>query len=430
VRLFVQTAQRVEPALVPAVEAAAIADICRQVEGLPLAIELAATWTRVLSCDAIAAELRQGSGLLTAADASRPARHASIDVVFEQSWSMLGASEREALSRLAIFRGGFSAESARAIAAASLPVLGALADKSLLRKDKARLSLHPLVQQLAGQRLDEAARGALEQAHGLHFHRLLAQLRAGAESGDYAALQQIESELENCRVAWRWAVRTGRGDLLVESVATLLAFWDHRARVHEGIALLEEAIQPIAAGAAPSGSDDNERRVWVRLATAHAHLEYRLDRYAAAEARAARALAMTRRGEEADHEGRLLCLKVLGACALRQGRLEEAKRHFEQALRQAPAGRDPHNAASMLDHLALVHKSLGDYEQALRLSLESLEQHRSLGDAAGVALCLNNLAVLQTDQGEMDAVESYLLEALALSERHGFSQTRALVSPT
>ncbi len=178
VRLFVQAAQRVEPGLVPSVEATAIADICRQVDGLPLALELAASWTRVLSCDAIAAELRQGSELLSAADPAQPARHASIEVVFEQSWSMLGASEREVLARLAIFRGGFSAESARAIAGASLPVLGALADKSLLRKDGARLSLHPLVQHLAGQRLDDAAaRDALAQAHGVYFHRLMTQLR-------------------------------------------------------------------------------------------------------------------------------------------------------------------------------------------------------------------------------------------------------------
>ena len=79
VRLFVQAAQRVEPGLVASVEATAIADICRQVEGLPLALELAASWTRVLSCDAIAAELRQGSELLSAADPTQPARHASID---------------------------------------------------------------------------------------------------------------------------------------------------------------------------------------------------------------------------------------------------------------------------------------------------------------------------------------------------------------
>ncbi len=423
VRLFVQAARRVEPGLVASVEATAIADICRQVEGLPLALELAASWTRVLSCDAIAAELRQGSALLSAADPTQPARHANIDIVFEQSWSMLGASEREALARLAIFRGGFSAESARAVVGASLPVLGALADKSLLRKDGARLSLHPLVQHLAGQRVgDDAARRALEQAHGLHFHRLMAQLRRSVADGDFAALQQIERELENGRVAWRWAIRANRGDALAESLGTMLNFFDHRGHRQEGHAWLSEAIEAIECGSAASSGDGLQ----ARLVAVRAHLEYRMDRYGDAEASATSALAMTRRGDERDHEGRLQALMVLGACSWRQGRLAEAKHHYEQALRQAPPSRDPNLAASILDNLALVEKSRGDYDAALRLSLESLAQHRRLGDIAGVALCLNNLAALNLDRGALDEVEEHAREALALSERQGLGSTRAL----
>ena len=92
VRLFMQAAQRVEPALVPAAEAASIVDICQQVEGLPLALQLAAAWTRVLSCEAIAAELRSGTELLHATDAAHPPRHASLEVVFDHSWRLLTPS--------------------------------------------------------------------------------------------------------------------------------------------------------------------------------------------------------------------------------------------------------------------------------------------------------------------------------------------------
>ena len=218
VRLFVQAAQRVEPALVPAVEAASIVDICRQLEGLPLALELAAAWTRVLSCDAIAAELRQGTELLHAVDAAHPARHASIDVVFDQSWRLLSQIERDALSRLSVFHGGFSAEAARAIAGASLPVLGALADKSLLRKEGPRIFLHPLVQQLAAARLgDGPVQAATRAAHAAYFHRLLAQLRPLAEAGDRVALQTIDVEFENCRRAWAWSIVQAQADALRRS---------------------------------------------------------------------------------------------------------------------------------------------------------------------------------------------------------------------
>ena len=212
VRLFVQAAQRVEPALVPAVEAASIVDICKQVEGLPLALELAAAWTRVLPCDAIATELRQGTALLQAVDAAQPARHASIDVVFDQSWRLLGAIERDALARLSVFHGGFSPEAARTVAGALLPVLGALADKSLLRKDGSRIYLHPLVQQLAAARLDDGpAHATTQAAHAAYFHRLLAQLQSKAAAGERTALQTIDVEFENCRRAWAWSIKHGAG---------------------------------------------------------------------------------------------------------------------------------------------------------------------------------------------------------------------------
>ena len=158
-RLFVKAARRVEPNFAAAAEIAAIVDVCRQVEGLPLAIELAAGWARMLSCRAIADELRHGTELLRAADTRHPPRHASIEAVFEHSWRRLSDVEREALSRLSVFHGGFSIEGAREVAGASLPVLGALADKSLLAKDGDRMHLHPLVQQLAALRLGDEARG-------------------------------------------------------------------------------------------------------------------------------------------------------------------------------------------------------------------------------------------------------------------------------
>src|SRR5213078_1805073 len=98
------------PGFIAAAESAAIVDICRQVEGLPLAIELAAAWVRVLSCRAIAEELRHGTELLRAADSRQPPRHASIQTVFDNSWRRLSPVEREALARLSVFHGGFSIE--------------------------------------------------------------------------------------------------------------------------------------------------------------------------------------------------------------------------------------------------------------------------------------------------------------------------------
>lgn len=418
VRLFVQAAQRVEPALVPTVEAASIIDICQQVGGLPLALELAATWTRVLSCDAIAAQLRQGTELLHAVDAAHPARHASIESVFDQSWRLLSAAERDALARLSVFRSGFSAEAARAVAGASLPVLGALADKSLLRKDGARIFFHPLVHQLAADRLGiDEDRKATERAHAHYFHRLLAQSRRAVENGERDALQLVDTEFENCRVAWHWSLEHGDADALKKSARTVDSFCDYRGRCDEGLSLFRDAVESRLAQTDP--------KLRALLLGKAAHLEYRLDRYADAEATAARALAEARAAR--DNDTKLQCFNVLGSCSLRFGRHANARRYFKQAVQLAPESVNPHNAAAMLDNLALVEKMTGRYDEALRLSLQSLVQHRSLGDVAGEALCLNNLGALYLVKTEYESAGAHLREGLVICDRQGLVSTRGLL---
>jgi predicted ATPase/DNA-binding SARP family transcriptional activator len=418
VRLFTQAARRVEPALVPGAEAAAIIDICREVEGLPLALELAAAWTRVLSCAAIAAELKQGAALLRADDAAHPERHASIEAVFEQSWRLLAPVERDVLARLSVFRGGFTADAARAVADAPLPVLGALADKSLVRKDGARMQLHPLVHQFAVGRLaDGEARATTEAAHARHFGRLMSQLRRAVESGDRDAMRQMDAEFENCRAAWQWAVAHGAAEVLLAGKPALFNYCDHRCRFEEALALAQSALASAAARTDP--------KLAARLLARTAHLQYRMDRYGEAEATARRALDAARAIR--DYSATSLCLNVLGSSSLQRGRYDDALRHFRQGLQRATAKGDMHNAAATLDHIALVEKWLGNYDEAVRMSLQSLAAHRRLGDVAGEALCLNNVASTLLARQDYASAGTYLREGLALCDRDGLVSTRIYI---
>jgi predicted ATPase/DNA-binding SARP family transcriptional activator len=418
VRLFVRAAQRVEPALVPVSEAAAILDICRRVEGLPLALELAASWTRVLSCEAIAHELREGTELLHAVDASRPARQASIEVVFDQSWKHLGAAEREVLARLSVFRGGFAPDAARAVCGAPLPVLGALADKSLVRKDGARLHLHPLVQQLAAQRLgDGEARDIAARAHAEHYLRMVARFGSAIADGDRDALLTVETEFENVRAAWRYAVTAGIGDLAARSAVVLLSFCDLRGRLEDGLALMREAAASTAAA--------QDASLHVLAEACASHLEYRLDRYPQALVVAEAAFAAA--DPERDGDAHVQALKTLAACSFRLGRLDDARRHYQTALDARPASVHPNHAAAMLDNLALIEHAMGNDDAALDLSRRSLAVHRQLGDAAGVALCLNNLGTMHMDLQDFAQAGVCLREGLAIAERQGLVATRTLV---
>jgi predicted ATPase/DNA-binding SARP family transcriptional activator/Tfp pilus assembly protein PilF len=413
VQLFAAAARRVEPAFDAAAQAGAVIEICRLVDGLPLALELSAAWTRVLPCAAIAEELRRGTELLRTVDPARPARQASLEAVFEQSWQRLSGVERDALARLSVFRGGFTADAARAVAGASPPVLGALADKSLLQRQGERNALHPLVQQFAAERLGDT-RAAAEAAHAQHLNRLLAQLRTPVANGAPDALRRLDAEFENAKAAWHTALARGGAAALAGSALTLLHYCDHRGRFEEGLALLRAALAAPPADAPPEFEP--------LLAAAVAHLHYRLDRYAEAMADARRALAATRRTRH--HDTRMQALKVLGCAHLQLGHYEKAGRWLRRALAQSPAAVDPHNGAAMLDNLAIVAKRLGRYEEARRMSTESLVQHRRLGDAPGEALCLNNLGATLLILGDHDAAAEHFRESVAISERHALASTR------
>ena len=414
-RLFLQAAQRVEPALAAAVEAAAIAEICRLVDGMPLALELAAAWTRVLSCDAIAAELRSGTELLRVADEARPARHASIEVVFEQSWRLLGTVERDTLAALSVFRGGFSAPAARAVTGAALPVLGALSDKSLLRKDGARLGMHPLLQQLAALRLEPAARAdRAREAHARYYAGLLDQQRRGVEHGERDALDAVEAEFENLRAAWHWSVDAARPATLRQLAPVLFYFSDQRGRYRDAEALLARAAAADFVG--------DDAQLQALLLGQVAHLVYRQDRYEEAIALADRSLAAA--GAQADAPAKAQGYQVLGGCALRQGRLADAMRHFEQSQRCSEAAGDRRKAASSLHNQAVVARVLGRRDEARRRLQQLLVLQQALGDHAGQSLVLVSLGLTDEDDGDFPAAISHLEQALAIGERHGFVNAR------
>jgi predicted ATPase/DNA-binding SARP family transcriptional activator len=412
-RLFVRSAQRMDPSITPAAQADAIISICREVQGLPLALELAATWARVLSCEDIAAELREGTQLLRAQDADWPERHGSMEIVFEHSWALLGEAERDALARLSVFRGGFTADAAQRVANAPLPVLASLVDKSLLRKDGQRLAQHPLIQQLSALRLEAGERGEVEARHARYFHDLFRQLDATLVPGDREALARVDAEFENCRAAWQWSASHNDGEGPAMSVAALRSYCEHRARPREGAAIMRAALEASRAIA-----DIPALRIGL------AQLEYRMDSYAQAFEQIEAALLLLRGKRESIQ--RVACMQLIGSLNLRTGKYGEARRAYREALRLTPPTHTRLQAI-MLDHLALVEKRAGRFDESIEMSLRALEQFRAVGYHAGEALCLNNLAALLNDRGRFEEARGHLKVALALCERHGLVSTRVYV---
>jgi predicted ATPase len=212
VTLFIQQAQRMQPdfVLTPANQADVIR-LCRLVDGMPLGLELAATWLPVLSCAEIAAEIERDLDFLTSSIRNVPDRHRSMRAVFESSWNLLPEAERNALKQLSVFVGGFQREAAQ-VASAPLPLLLELYNKSLLRRTPSgRYDMHELIRQYAAEKL---AQSPSEQAeildrHCAYYAEFMQQCEKWLRSPKQTeTIREIEAELGNIQIAWQRAVES------------------------------------------------------------------------------------------------------------------------------------------------------------------------------------------------------------------------------
>ena len=210
----------------------AIARICRLVEGIPLAIELAATRVHVLSCEQIAMEIEQNLDVLATKLRNIPERHRSIRAVFDTTWQQLTPSQQQIFAGLSVFRGGWTFAALEAITGTSLSDLQALIDKSLIRLEKNRYAIHELLRQYAAEKLENSATADdMRDAHCLYYLNFLQEHEADIKgSRQIEILNDIEADEENIFTAWRRAIKNGNGEAIHGATATLFLFAESRSR--------------------------------------------------------------------------------------------------------------------------------------------------------------------------------------------------------
>jgi predicted ATPase len=392
--------------------------ICQLVEGVPLGLELAASLTAGRSCAAIAQALARNLDALRTAWQDVPDRHQSMQVVFDHSWALLSPEEQAAFSKFAVFRGGFRAEAAEQVAAASLAVLSALVDKSLLRLDisSGRYDVHELVRQYITARLNETPleRARTEQAHCAYYTAFLVQqipLLLG--SGDHARVaRRIKTDLENIRCSWQWAIDHGAMDQLGQLTWGVFVVYEFLALYREGMAAFDEAIAYLQGMSAP-----NRDMILGQLLTSHAWFVYRLGAYGQAEAELERALALLQPLGIDELLGQPLT--TLGLVNFAQGDYEEAHRLAQRAITIAAPCGDRISESFGYWILGMVAYALGDYDEAKALSENSVHIRQELGEDRGVAC--GKVYVGQAAYAlEMHTeAERLLQEALALGRASG-----------
>ena len=242
--LFVERARQVRPNFSLVDNRASVIRICQLVDGLPLAIEMAASWTKLLRCSEIAAEIQFNVNFLTSTLRHVPERHHSMQAVFAQTWGHLTDSEKTIFKRLAIFRGGFRREAAESVAGATLPLLSSLLDKCLLRREASgRYQIHELLRQYANGKLDSSEIEALPEEHCRYYCDFLAQRKLGTvERTQVETSAEIEGELENIRTAWQYAVDHSQIDALKDAAAPYFYFCQIQSRYLESVKASGHAV--------------------------------------------------------------------------------------------------------------------------------------------------------------------------------------------
>lgn len=432
VRLFVERARRaqIDFALDPQT-APHIARICRLVEGLPLAIELAASWVRTIPCARIAADLRHNLGLLSSPLRDVPERHRSMRAVFDQSWRLLAAAEQRALAQLSVFRGGFALAAAREVVGAGdrsstadgsvLGTLSLLIDKSLLRQSPTgRYEIHELLRQFVAAQLSPADAAELEVRHSAHYLGFVhAQQAALYGPEPQLALATIRADLDNIRHAWGTAVRRNDGNRLRLALAGLRRYCDYMGLLHEGADLFGSATGATRTVAAEAGGPD-ARQLLAELLLAWGRMLSKLARYDESNNLVAEASALAQAEGMPQIAAFAHC--QWGTSLHSQGATAEAATKFELALALARAAGEPRAEAEALQGQAIIAYMQGASPQARELFEQSLALYRAAGDRMWVSLVLNNLGVFAYTAGDYAQTERCLAEALDLREGIGDMQ--------
>jgi predicted ATPase/class 3 adenylate cyclase len=420
--LFIDRARSAHPALQWTPQnVVAVADICRRLDGIPLALELAAARVRSLSVEKIAERLNNRFSLLTRGDSTALPRQQTLRALIDWSFELLTKPERELLQQLAVFAGGWTLEAAEAVGSgsgiSSTDVLGLLAnlvDKSLVTLDanSDRYRLLETVRQYAQERLDASQNAGATRRRHLEFFLALAEHAnsklVGADQG--AWLARLDLEAENILAAHSECDRAENGGEL----GLRLVFGVKLYLICRGLLALLQRLTLEAL--ARSGA---QARTQARCRALHAagQVECFMGQYPEAHRYLEQSLSIAK--EIDDKERAAIVLDELGVVCMGQGELVGARSYLEEALQIAVELGKKRPLASVLNALAQLDRVEGQLDRAEQLYERVVALARELEDQESIAIGLLNLAMVSIGRGSKDRALQTLLEAFEIAETIG-----------
>jgi predicted ATPase/transcriptional regulator with XRE-family HTH domain len=415
ISLFVNSALRIKADYrVTPDEQPYLIQICQLVEGVPLAIELAAAWVGLLSCREIAQEIQANMDFLTTSMRDIPERHRSIRAAFDHSWRLLTDEERWVLCQLSVFHGGFDRDAAFQVARASLPLLASLSAKSLVRRtESGRYDLHEVIRQYAQSHLNDHPRypGTYERHCEYYLKFVEDRERSLKSASQQEVIRQLTDEIDNIRAAWAWAIQNKKYDQLGRAGRGFGWYYEITGLYREGIEQLELLVQALEA----EPHDDTWRRVLGLMFVHQALLLFRVGEFIQARKLYEESIDILRPIDDqillAD------ALIYLGILLHLMGEYERARLSVEEGLYFARQNNARWYEAYAIYNLGYITSLMGRYAEGYEQMLAGLDIWRTIGDPHYIALGLNFLVPTLNKLGRYEEAKAFMLESIALCEQ-------------
>jgi predicted ATPase/DNA-binding SARP family transcriptional activator len=458
IRLFLQSARRVRPDFALSENNLhAASRICALVEGMPLGIELAGAWVQMLAPDDIASEIERSLDFLSAELRNLPLRHRSIRAVLESSWERLSTQQKHVLKRLSVFRGGFTLDAARVVSDATPLLLRALHNQSLIQRDIAnRYTMHELLRQFAREKLEVSIekRDELFECHGLYYVDYLKQREPMLKDfRQIDALDEIDREMDNIRVAWYRAVERRNFSVLDGMLTGLMLFYIIRTRFRETTELFGYAVNTLESEHLLPENRVVLAKIMVLLAAAYRYTVrdetialYQkaaplLERYEGDDAAIFHVMlgnmglwpvvvpdvdpldwyGRARQLFEAQGDRWGIATAIYGQAIALHNRMqyEQARTLHQEALTIRNEIGDYWGIGSSLSSLGAVAYTLGEYAEAERLCREGRTFELKVGDMNSSVWSALQIATTLGIQGDFEAAQLYMEESLKTARQLG-----------
>ncbi|MCB0121868.1 MAG: tetratricopeptide repeat protein [Caldilineaceae bacterium] len=454
VQLFVRRAQRVNLGfawpIASTAERTALVAICRLLEGLPLALELAAAWTRTHSCVEILLEIRANLDFLAGDLRDVPARHRSLRAAFDHSWRLLEHADALMVQRLVLLPAGFRATFSRQVAQATPAALMRLVDKSFLQRSPGgRYTMHELLRQYVVQQLNAEEADEIFLRYARAYGPWMQSLRASCESAEEPeTLETVSTEFENLRVVWQWllasyptwnstlhtvqrasvrGVQDGEDEERIGALQIFLSmisyFYLRRSRYREGVAFLAATITGLEAcgwstrqrlSTAPDAVELKSRWFLAQLSVALADIRFHLSEFPDVVRVIEESLPTLRIcGKPADEAN---ALTILGKAQIRMGRYGEAEQTLQQSLTLYQTNGQRKASAATLNALGILYSNQGHFAKAATYYEAYLAIGRDHGYQRGIANALNNLGTNYARNGEHERALPFYRETYEMAQ--------------